>query len=259
LPLRNWIAEIFVWRILRHLERRFLTEKVKIPFESEVTVNKQFNNRKSDPVHFIVVYNNLEVLNDCFLKSNGLKHVSLIQNVVGESLPKIFNKAILGLINNDCWIVFCHQDLILNSDLRLILTGKDANAVYGAIGAHVRNKNLFGRIRQLDDSFLGHLLLNVEPVQTVDELCLIVHSSLFREGLRFDERFQFDFYSADLCMTAFCLGFNVYALQVDCIHKSKSLTGDLNSSFYLKAKSHFRSKWSSFLPVKTSTCILEAK
>jgi hypothetical protein len=253
----DFLHGTFLWRVLRHIERK-LVFKLKIPFESEASINKQVNVRFNDPVCFVVVYNDLKVLSDCFLKSNGLATVCLFENCEGISLPVIFNRKIAKFLNRDCWIVFCHQDFILKDDLRKVLAGKDAGAVYGVVGAHQGRLGLLGRIMQSDGSFIGAKLTSPVFVQTVDEVCFIIHSSVFRSGLRFDEHFSFDFYGADLCLQAYRLGFGVYALQVDCQHKSKSLVGNLNSACYLRTKKFFRAKWLAFLPVRTSTCLIGA-
>lgn len=90
-------------------------------------------------------------------------------------------------------------------------------------------------------------------MQTLDEMCLIAHSEVFRQGLSFDERFRFHFYGADLCMQAYILGFDVMAMQLKCQHKSKTIHGDVTSKDYLTALEMFSEKWKRFSPVRTTT------
>jgi hypothetical protein len=42
--------------------------------------------------------------------------------------------------------------------------------------------------------------------------CLIGHASVFRQGLRFDERIPFHFYDADFCVQAYTIDFVVLAM-----------------------------------------------
>jgi hypothetical protein len=200
----------------------------------------------------------LVTLKNCFLASPYIQssnNISLHENLSDEPLPIIFNRYVESYLKNnkDCWLVFCHQDFILNEDLRLIIKNKNTNAIYGVIGGRTSTSNLFGRIMQRDGSFIGDSIDVDTPVQTLDELCLIVHSSLFRKGLRFDERFEFHFYGADLCMQAYKLGFDVYAVQVSCQHKSRTIAGDVTSAEYCRQLKLFANKWHRHLPIKTST------
>jgi SAM-dependent methyltransferase len=227
------------------------------PFEVEVWIKKKQNLRVNDPVRFVCVFNNRKVLVNCLLQSNiSLSDLSLFGNFEGCSLPTLFN-SFVGRINFDCWLVFCHQDFVFNDDLKLLLAGKDAEAVYGAVGVRFGSRKVFGRFTQSDGVNLGERLCVTAPVQTVDEMCFIVHSSLFNSGLRFDERFRFHFYGADLCLQAFVSGANVFALQMECQHKSRNIHGDVESIEYKTQLQLFADKWRRFLPVKTTTLFID--
>ena len=54
------------------------------------------------------------------------------------------------------------------------------------------------------------------PIQTLDEICIMAHSYVFREGLSFDERFSFDLYGADFCMQGYAKGFDVLITTLNC-------------------------------------------
>ena len=253
----SWFAKSIPWRAIRKADRRF---GIKRPFELESWLIKQNHNSVLDELHFYVVTNDYATLNSCFLSSpyiSGTGPFSVYDNSLAhESLPVVMNRFVENYLKKskiDCWMVFCHQDFILKENLRVILAGKNVNAVYGVTGCRDSSGKLFGRITQTDGSFNGDMLIEPTPVQTLDELCLIVHSSLFRRGLRFDERFKFHFYGADLCMQAYVSGFDVYALQVNCQHKSKSLSGAVNSQGYREQLKLFAQKWRCLLPIKTTT------
>jgi SAM-dependent methyltransferase len=252
-------------RLLRGAERRYIVNRAKIPFEIESWTIKNQKSASNDPVDFVVVYNDKATLSKCFLESKFANNVTLnlFDNQNGTSLPVIFNEIIQSKTHmiekenlRDRWVVFCHQDLIFFEDLQNILAGKETNSVYGVIGAQLMSV-LFGQIKQTDGSPTGLPLENPTPVLTLDEMCIIVHSSLLRQGLRFDERFNFHFYGADLCMQAYASGFDVKAVQVNCQHKSKTLTGDLTSADYKAALKLFSEKWQAYLPIRTTTKCIE--
>jgi GT2 family glycosyltransferase len=168
----------------------------------------------------------------------------------------VFNRVAKQYLDKDVWLVFCHQDFILNEDLGLRLRDKDIEAVYGSIGAHSTYSKLFGRVIQTNGSPIGSELTGDHPVQTLDEMCLIVHSRAFQEKLFFDERFSFHFYGADYCMQAYISGFDVLALQLNCQHKSRTLRGDITSKEYVSSLNTFREKWKQFLPIRTTTKLI---
>jgi GT2 family glycosyltransferase len=215
-----------------------------------------------DHVCYVVVSNDEKTLNTCFKKGIGvrLEDTVIFMNQDRTPLPVFFNDYISKLDpGKNVWLVFCHQDFILNENLEPVLKALDVNSVYGVIGTRASSANLFGRILQTDNTAIGFHLTEPEPVQTFDEMCLIVHSSLFRKGLRFDCRFKFHFYVADLCMQAYTQGFGVYALQTTCQHKSKDLIGDRKSKEFNTSKELFVEKWGPYLPIRTTTGLLTNK
>lgn len=249
------------FRAMRHLERSLQRRGyIKTPFELEIQLKKQLQQRNDASLVFIVVYNNPAIFQKCFGSSPYVQSgdVIVVYNRRNDSLPYIFNLIIQQFLDKNVWLIFCQQDFILQEPLQHLLKGKDSLAVYGVIGCRVGYNKLFGQIRQADGSFAGLKLTKDAPVETLDEMCLIVHSSAFRQGLMFDEQFGFHFYGADLCMQAHNLGFEVLATQVKCQHKSRTLTGDVESMEYVKSLELFREKWRKALPVRTTTRIVEA-
>lgn len=250
---RNNIA----WRALRHFERKYIIKLAQIPYEIECKVSKkalmptmhELAITNQSAVKFVVVYNDRQILNRCFLSGANIHpdNVILHENTNHESLPRIFNKIIAEHMHEDTWFAFCHQDFVLIENLAERLRDLDTFAIYGPIGERFAEKHLYGMVTQTDGTPIGSVLKSPTPVQKLDEMCLIAHSSVFREGLRFDERFSFHLYGADLCMQAFLMGFAVCALQLACQHKSKTLTGDVTSKDFLSSLQLFREKWQEFL------------
>jgi SAM-dependent methyltransferase len=247
------------WRAFQHFERRHLKERFRIPFEMEAWVKKKRNLTDSAKVKFVVIYNRPEIFQKYFASSPYVSSdsVTAYYNVDNEPLPKLFNKMVQEHLKENLWFAFCHQDFLLQEDLSSRLRGKNVEAVYGPIGVRLADSRFLGMIiTQSNDAQIGIPLKEDTPVQTLDEMCLIAHSTVFRHGLFFDERFPFHFYGADFCMRAYTMGFDILATQLKCQHKSKTPTGDLSSREYAASLKLFREKWKHLLPIKTSTTLV---
>ena len=248
------------WRMLRGFER-WLQRLFVAPLEMEAWIKKSNRQLDFDKVKFVVVYNRPEVFKKAFASSPFVSSDKVIayQNENHEPLPKFYNKTVLEHLSEEVWFVFCHQDYILLEDLELRLKDKDTESIYGPIGVRLGVDSFLGQIIQTNNQPIGIRLFKDEVVQTLDAQCLIAHASIFRQGLWFDEKLAFHFYDADFCMTAYKKGFDVYATQISCQHKSRTLKGDIKSSEYLASLAFFSEKWKNFLPVKTATTIVESK
>ena len=191
-------------------------------------VGPQFD---SSETKFVVVYNIPEVFRNSFSSSPFVSSDKVIKylNEKNESLPKFYNDAVRRHLTEDTWFIFCHQDFVLREDLSLRLKEKNTQAVYGPIGVRFGVDHFLGQIIQANNTLIGAILTKDAVVQTLDAQCIIAHASVFRQGLWFDERFRFHFYDADFCMRAYTLGFDVFATQINCQHKSRTLTGDVDS------------------------------
>jgi len=232
--------------------------KIRTPNEIEVHFRKTPPQTGHQKALFVVVYNDICAFNDCFASSPFVKREKTISlnNINNIGLPAFFNQTIKEHLTDDLWFIFCHQDFIFKEDLLSRLKELDANTVYGPIGARVSENRAFGQIIQTNNKPTGTKLAEPTIVQTLDEMCLIAHSSIFKEGVTFDEKFKLHFYGADLCMSAYVSGFDIRAIQFACQHKSRTLTGDLNSPSYMEALGLFREKWMKFLPIKTTTALI---
>jgi len=248
------IQKIRAWGILRRFER--WSRKIrKVQVEMEVWIKKSGRRFDSAEMKFVVVYNIPEAFRKYFSSSPFVSADKVIayHNMKNEPLPKFYNETVRKHLSEETWFIFCHQDFVLREDLKLRLKEKDTEAIYGPVGVRLAAEPFMGQIIQANNEPIGASLSEDTVVQTLDAQCLIAHASVFRQGLWFDERFPFHFYDADFCMSAYTRGFDVLATQINCQHKSRTLTGDVNSPNYLASLSDFKKKWKRFLPIKTST------
>jgi hypothetical protein len=245
-------------RVIRKVERK-VASKLRVPFEVEAHVTKNVVAGVADSLVYFVVYNDAKTLHDCFLKGVDINSGNVVSfnNNAGLGLGFLYNDLAAAYLKRDAWLVFCHQDFILHESLAPKLTGLNRLGVYGVIGTRLGTVGLLGRVTQTNGLPVGAYLSIPEPVEALDEMCLIVHTEALRCGLRFDDAFTFHFYGADLCTQARRLGFDVMALQVTCQHKSKTLTGDIYSKCYNDMQSMFKRKWRGLLPLATTTKVIK--
>jgi hypothetical protein len=89
-----------------------------------------------------------------------------------------------------------------------------------------------------------------EPVQTLDEIVLIIRKS---SGLRFDDQLpHFHLYGADICLRAAKMGRKSYAIPAFCIHNTQQNL-ILPREFY-QCCMHIKRVWKDALPIQT-TCM----
>lgn len=256
--LRFLYGRNIVHRVIRKVERK-IAYKMSIPFEVEAHITKKPLTNNSASIVYIVVHNDVQTLQSCFLSSVdvGSDNIVAFNNQVGLGLGFAYNDLALPFLNRDVWLVFCHQDFILKESLAPKLAGLNRLGVYGPIGCRLGTLGLVGEITQTDGSKVGSYISKPTPVEALDEMCLIIHSEAFRAGLRFDERFSFHYYGADLCTQARRLGFDVKAVQLDCQHKSKTLSGAVASKSYRDLQCEFKVKWQGLLPLATTTGVIK--
>lgn len=214
----------------------------------------------NEAIQIICVVNNFETFgsmigNNPFM--NGFPVHVYDNTVENVSITKRYNHFIDHHMNNDAWLVFCHQDFGFSADPYLRIKDLDKTGIYGPIGA-VKKRGLFlrhgkltfskkilvGQIQQArnDNNFFLHgiHLDRLQIVETVDCCCLIVHSSLINKyALRFDEHLDFHLYSEDFSLNArYAYGVRTRAVQMDARHMSFGDTSlDFHASLeYLKAK-----------------------
>lgn len=160
----------------------------------------------------------------------GLVRVDLDNRSENPGIPVRYNQFIDSL-QEDGWIVFCHEDWMPLEPLLTRLEGLDAGCLYGPVGAFLEECpnadfiHITGDIRQCrkNGAHRRHLrgTWTDGRTDTFDCQCIIVHSSLIRsKGLRFDERLGFDLYVEDFCAAAWCQGIPSRILMLKCRHFS---------------------------------------
>jgi hypothetical protein len=212
-----------------------------------------------ESISVAVSVNNQEVLERNLLLSPGVFEKGRNQLIVRrrfESASLAYNSA-LDAADNDI-VVFVHQDVYLPStwlaDLKRCLEyleNKGAN--WGVLGCYGFRKGAeygLGRVYTRGIGLHGRCISSPEPIETVDEIILVLRKS---SGLRFDEGLpHFHFYATDICMTARERGLVNYAFQGFCVHNTNQLM-ILPEEFYTCYR-FVRQKWSHYLPIQTS-CI----
>lgn len=213
-------------------------------------------------VTFVVAVNNREVLDSNFLASPCLQgshgHQVLIQEGFG-SAAKAYNNALDRSVHDI--VVFVHQDVFLPDawlpQLRTslqVLAQKDPN--WGVLGCwgNIQQGAGFGHVYTTGHGSDGFAFEHPIPVQTLDEIVLVVNRS---SHLRFDEKLpDFHFYGTDICMGAAIEGRRCYAISAFCIHNAR-LYHHYPDEFY-RCYWHIKRKWQDFLPIQTS-CIRISK
>jgi SAM-dependent methyltransferase len=265
-PISSRIRKIFpkrlqttlFWRALVRFERAKFMQSFQPPLEMEVWLRKKHNLADSEEVKLVIVYSKPRFSRDSFSSSpyTSLEGVTVYHNISNEPPPRSYNRIVQEHLQENVWFVFCHQNFILKEDLRPRLKGKEVEAVYGPIGTRLSENRLSGMVIQPNGTSIGRQLREDTPVQTLDEMCLIVHSEVFRQELSFDERFRFNFYGADFCMQAYASGFDVIAMQLKCKHQGRTFQRDITSQEYLSSLNIFKEKWKQFLPIRTTTKLI---
>lgn len=153
-------------------------------------------------------------------------------------------------------IVFCHQDMFFPgswiADLRRALDHLERHdPEWGVLGCWgiTANGNLRGYLYSSGLGPLGQPFQTPQPVQTLDEIVLIMKKS---SGLRFDRTLpSFHLYGTDICLRAAEAGRNNYAIPAFCFHNEQYRP--LPADFY-RCCSHVRRAWKRHLPINT-TCV----
>ena len=209
-------------------------------------------------VTFVVAVNDRVLFAANFWASPCLRgphnHQILVQEHF-DSAAKAYNDAFKRSSNE--LIVFCHQDIFFPeawlSDLRRALEYLEvSDPSWGVLGCSgiTGDRRHWRYLYSSGLGVSGEPLAYPEPVQTLDEMVLILRKS---SGVRFDERLpHFHLYGADICLRAATMGMKSYAISAFCIHNTRqSLI--LPKEFY-DCCQHIKRVWKDRLPIQT-TCI----
>jgi hypothetical protein len=152
------------------------------------------------------------------------------------------------------YIVYCHQDILFSQgwfvNMMTALGRIPTNVEVGIIG-----------FEGVDDKGIPHTcnVLHVQRpcrIQTLDELCLITP----RRDLKFDERFKFHYYGADICLQALEAGHQNYLVGVPVKHLSGGKENIMNDPEAFKAEAYtFGGKWSDRKVWTTTTNFVAGK
>lgn len=195
-----------------------------------------------------------------------VERVALDNREKNEPIPVLYNHFLDGYdYAEPVWFVFCHEDFQMLEPLGTLLAKADAGALWGPVGATTTWRwgvnprlTVLGGLQESDKTggnlrTLGNVVSVGTMADTLDCMCVAVHSSLVQaHHLRFDERFDFDLYAEDFCVTARQVGAISRILPLQCRHWSK---GELGAR-YQAAEQTFSEKWPNVCVTGTSSEIL---
>jgi hypothetical protein len=214
------------------------------------------------PITFVVSVGDEAILENNFLASPclaaGHPHRVLIQRGF-KSAAAAYNDAIARSEND--LIVLAHSDMLFPSswlsDLdRALDSLEETDPRWGVLGCYgvTLDRKFSGYLYSNGQGFCGAPFVDPTPVQTLDEIVLIIRKS---SGLRFDERLpHFHLYGADICLRAAQQQRRSYAIPAFCVHNThRNLI--LADDFYACYR-QFKKIWGGYLPVQTS-CVRVTK
>lgn len=198
------------------------------------------------------------------LEQNLLRSPEIISGVDNDlfiqegfsSASLAYNDAI-DRAQNDV-LVFAHQDIYFPKGwfeqvAQAIKALEDDGIAWGALGCfgtRLGTPGGFGRVFTTGRGFHGLDIRRPEPVETLDEIVLIIKKST---GLRFDSELpHFHMYGVDLCLRARSMGLTNFAIPAFCIHNTDQLI-TLPAEFYA-CYDYIKARWPQYLPIRTS-CI----
>ncbi len=170
--------------------------------------------------------------NPFVLAQDNLQLVDFDNTQSNLPIPKRYNDFIKSYdFNTPAWIIFCHCDWELLSDINQWVARVDPNSVYGPIG--VRTLSINGKVQSLfcgsvierrrdgsDPRRIGHSW-NKLPLETLDCMAFAIHSSLIKElNFSFDEHLEWDCYIEDACIRLRKLGKLVWQMGIKSCHWS---------------------------------------
>ncbi len=198
----------------------------------------------------------MDVLERNLFVSPGLIDRSRYQIIIKsnyQSAALAYNPAI-DEAENDL-IMFVHQDIYLPetwfSDLRKSLYYLESKKIsWGVLGVYGCSKDApfgIGRVYTTGLGLHGTDILKPEPIETLDEIVLIIRRS---SGLRFDSCLpHFHLYGTDICLSSKTHGLSCYVIPAFCIHNTHQILG--LPSEYWTCYEYIKCKWRAYLPIYT--------
>jgi hypothetical protein len=217
--------------------------------------------RTIENLTFVVAVNDDEVYkanlsaSPIFTEKNHFE-VLMMKNY--SSASKAYNAAIEQARND--LIVFIHQDIYLPeawlSCFNKSLSYLDREEInWGVLGCYgVRQEGRIevrlGQVYTTGMGIHGQWIYKPEPVQTLDEIVLVIRKS---SGLRFDPSLPyFHLYGTDICMSAREKEMMCYVIPAFCIHNTNQII-ELPIEFY-ECYKYIKRQWKKYLPIHSS-CI----
>jgi Glycosyltransferase like family len=205
----------------------------------------------------VVAVNDMGVLQRNLYLSPGIRseNIELIIKRDYRSAALAYNEG-LDEAKHDI-VIFVHSDMYLPEtwfvslkQSLLCLEAEKVNwGVVGCYGVRKEGKEVrgLGRVYSNGMGNVGLEISRPEPVQTLDEIVLIMRKS---SGLRFDPTLpHFHMYGTDICMSAKERGMSAYVIPAYCIHNTNQIVR-LPEEFY-KCCRHIKNRWRKFLPIFT--------
>lgn len=215
--------------------------------------------RNNKSMSFVVPVNDDNIYKNNFMASPLFKchnDYQFIKQIGFSSASKAYNDGIDKSTNEI--IVFAHQDIVFpdfwhKELIRALEFLEETDPKWGVIGCYgndLHGKG-FGYMYCVgNEKLLGRLSVHPSPVQTLDEVVLIIKRS---SELRFDDKMpKFHLYGADICMTAASRGKKCYAISAFCLHNTNKLPFLPNE--YFECYKYIKKKWYKSLPIDT-TCM----
>lgn len=205
-----------------------------------------------EKVYIVSVVRNQTMYERCISSNkflSGAEFVKMDNTEENVAISRRYNSFIDRLGDQDCWIVFCHEDWMAEEPLVPCIQRLGKNRLYGNFGIHVEEHGRFnyivpfGGLRQGDKCgkklYKNSGMNAAGRVGTFDCQFLTVHSSLIRQyGLRFDENLDFHLYVEDFCASASEKGLECRTIDIKSIHFSEGvISQSFNDSLaYLRKK-----------------------
>ena len=183
-----------------------------------------------------------------FIDTSPVQVKCYYENNIG--LSEIYNKEINEAGYSSVILVFMHDDILIADYFwtKKVRDGLDQFSIVGLIGNQKRHPyqpswrflDLNFKVDKFDNysGVVGHgtrfppkILSNfgtpLKKCKIIDGLFIAVDSrTLLKTGLRFDERFKFNFYDIDFCRSAENLGLDIGTIPLSVVHESPGNFGD---------------------------------
>ena len=204
-----------------------------------------------------VAVNDRSVLENNLFRSPELGRPHGHQIIVREHYPSAsiaYNSA-LDAAEHDI-VVFVHQDVYFPDDwfANLAATVRQLHedgiswGVLGSFGSSRAKPGGWGQVYTTGMGLHGNRAARPEPVETLDEIVLVLRKS---SGLRFDAALPgFHFYGTDICLEAAAKGLRSYAIPGFCVHNTNQLLR-LPPEFR-RCYRFVKRKWKAHLPIATA-------